>query len=188
MLPLQVPVFMRRHLCQAQHGVLARQAVIMSLLAAVLAARGPALLARGELLEAGCLDRVELLVLPSVGDDLVRVGADEVALQAVEMGRLVLGRAWKKFRLVFVQECVCVGGGGCSYLACSCRRTPAGRRTRWRGIVGNPRPLGCRGVRAGQCAGRSASCRRTSSRNPASGNGSAFGARGIRSAGTGSPR
>lgn len=89
-----MPVLVGGHLCQSENGVLTGQAVVVRLLAAVLAARGPAVLARGELLETGRLDRVELLVLPPVRHHLVRVGADELALQAVEVGRLVLSRAW----------------------------------------------------------------------------------------------
>ena len=43
-------------------------------------------LVAGVLLESGCHDGVELLVLAPVPDDLVGVGAVVVALEAVEMG------------------------------------------------------------------------------------------------------
>lgn len=64
----------------------------MGLLPAVLAVGGSAVLGRGKLLEAGCLDRVELLVLPAMSHHFVRVRADKFTLQAVEMRRLVLRR------------------------------------------------------------------------------------------------
>lgn len=87
---LHVPVLVGAHLRKPQHRVLALQTVVVRLLAAVLAVLHPAVLAGRELLEPGRLDRVELLVLPPVRHHLVGVGAHEVALETVEVGRLVL--------------------------------------------------------------------------------------------------
>lgn len=81
------------HLGQAQHSILAGQAVVMGLLAAVLAIRCPAMLTRREFFEARRLYGIQLLMLPPVGDDFVRVRADEVALEAVEVRSFVLRRA-----------------------------------------------------------------------------------------------
>ncbi|KAJ3653144.1 hypothetical protein Zmor_019053 [Zophobas morio] len=98
---LHVAVLVRGHLGQTQHGVLAGQTVVVGLLAAVLTIRDPAVLAGGELLEAGGLDRVQLLVLPAVRHHLVGVGADEVALEAVEVGGLVLGGTCKRHTFLY---------------------------------------------------------------------------------------
>jgi len=76
-----VPVLVRGHLGQAEHGVLAAQAVVVRLLARVHApARLAARLRRRELLEARGHDRVQLLVLASVRHHLVGVRAHELAL------------------------------------------------------------------------------------------------------------
>lgn len=83
---------MRRHLRQAQHRVLTLQAMIVRLFAGVLALHGSARLAGSELLETGCRNAVQLGVLPSMGDHLVRVRADEVAFQTVKVRRFVLHR------------------------------------------------------------------------------------------------
>lgn len=78
------------HLAEAQHRVLALEAVVVRLLLVVVAALDAARLRRRELLEAGGVDGVALLVLPPVRHDLVGVRAHEVALEAVEVRRLVL--------------------------------------------------------------------------------------------------
>jgi len=86
-----VPVLVGRHLGQAEHGVLAAQAVVVRLLARVHATAGlAARLRRGELLEPGGHDRVEFLVLAPVRHHFVGVGAHELALETVEVRRLVL--------------------------------------------------------------------------------------------------
>lgn len=69
---------------------MAAQAVVVRLLLVVGAGIDVAVLRRGELLEAGGHDRVQFLVLPPVGNHLVGVGAHELALEAVEVRRLVL--------------------------------------------------------------------------------------------------
>ena len=73
------------HLGQAQDSVLTLAAVVVGLLAVVAATADQAELGRGVLLESGGVDRVQLLVLASVGHDLVRVGAVVVALQAMKV-------------------------------------------------------------------------------------------------------
>jgi len=86
-----VPVLVGRHLGQSQDGVLAAQAVVVRLLARVHATAGlAARLRRSELLEARGHDGVELLVLAPVSHHLVGVRAHELALQTVEVRRLVL--------------------------------------------------------------------------------------------------
>ena len=80
------------HLGQAQHSVLALPAVVVGLLPGVTAAVDGAVLGRGELLEACSQDAVQLLMLSTVGDHFVGVGAVIVALQTVEMtGTLLIG-------------------------------------------------------------------------------------------------
>ena len=80
------------HLRQAQHSVLALPAVVVGLLPGVTAAVDGAVLGRGELLEAGSQDAVQLLMLSAVSDNFVGVGAVIVALQTVEMtGTLLIG-------------------------------------------------------------------------------------------------
>lgn len=69
---------------------MAAQAVVVRLLLVVGAAVDVAVLRRGELLKAGGHDRVQFLVLPPVGDHLVRVGAHKLALEAMEVRRLIL--------------------------------------------------------------------------------------------------
>jgi len=86
-----VTVLVGRHLGQAEHGVLAAQAVVVCLLAGVHATTGLATrLRRSELLEARGHDGVELLVLAPVSHHFVGVGAHELALETVEVRRLVL--------------------------------------------------------------------------------------------------
>lgn len=46
--------------------------------------------ARLELLEASCLNGVELLMLPAMSDHFVGVGTNKLALETVEMGGFVL--------------------------------------------------------------------------------------------------
>lgn len=75
---------------------MARQTVVVRLFAAVLAARRSAVLAGCEFLKARRLDRIELLMLATMRDNFVRVGADKVALQTVEMGRFILGCTCKE--------------------------------------------------------------------------------------------
>jgi len=86
-----VPVLVGRHLGQAEHGVLAAQAVVVRLLAGVHASTGlAACLRRGELLEASGHDGVKLLMLAPVSHHFVGVGAHELALETVEVRCLVL--------------------------------------------------------------------------------------------------
>lgn len=66
------------------------ETVVVRLLARVRARLRVTGLRRGELLEAGRHDGVELLVLPPVRHHLVGVRAHELALEAVEVGGLVL--------------------------------------------------------------------------------------------------
>lgn len=86
-------VLVRRHLRQAQDRVLTLQAMIMRLFAGVLTLHGPAWLAGGKLLETRSRDAVQLGVLPSMSDHLVRVRANKLAFQAVKVRRFVLHRA-----------------------------------------------------------------------------------------------
>lgn len=65
----------------------------MRLFAGMLALHPAARLTRCELLKARRRDAVQFRVLPPVRDHLVRVRADEVALQAMKMRRFVLHRA-----------------------------------------------------------------------------------------------
>lgn len=83
-------VLVSGHLSQTQDGVEALEAVVMSLLVGVGAAIHSAVLGWGELLETGLHDRVRLLMLTPVSHDFVRVRAHKVALEAMEVGRLVL--------------------------------------------------------------------------------------------------
>jgi len=86
-----VTVLVGRHLGQAEHGVLAAQAVVVCLLAGVHATTGlTARLRRGELLEASGHDGVKLLMLAPVSHYFVGVGAHELALETVEVRCLVL--------------------------------------------------------------------------------------------------
>lgn len=64
----------------------------MSLLARVLALHGPTGLTGSELLETSRRDAVQLGVLPTMSDHLVRVRANKIALQTVKVRRLVLHR------------------------------------------------------------------------------------------------
>lgn len=102
---LHVAVLVRRHLTEPQHRVLALDAVVVGLLPVVAAALQLAALAGRELLEAGLRDRVELCMLPPVSHHLVGVRAHELALEAVEVRRLVLalvceGEAWCQLVLI----------------------------------------------------------------------------------------
>lgn len=67
--------------------------MIVSLFAGMLALYTTAGLTRRELLKTCRRDTVQFRVLPPVGDHFVRVRANEVALEAMEVGRLVLHRA-----------------------------------------------------------------------------------------------
>ena len=80
-----MPVFVPLHLGETQHCILTLGAVIMSLLAIVGTASHRTKLSGSVLFKAGCHDRVQLLVLSTVGHHFVGVGAVVVALQAVEM-------------------------------------------------------------------------------------------------------
>ena len=64
--------------------------MVVGLFLVVVAALNPTRLGRCELLETRSVDRVTLLVLPAMRHHLVGVGAHEVALEAMEMRRLVL--------------------------------------------------------------------------------------------------
>lgn len=75
-----VSIFVRGHLCKTENRILARQTVIVRLLAAVLATRRSAVLAGGKFLETRRLDRVQLLMLATVRNNFVRVGTNKVAL------------------------------------------------------------------------------------------------------------
>lgn len=86
---VHVAVLVRRHLRQAQHRVLALEAVVVRLLRVVVAALDAAVLRRRVLLEAGRIDAVQLGVLPPVRHHLVGVRAHELALEAVEVRSLV---------------------------------------------------------------------------------------------------
>lgn len=90
---VHVAILVSGHLGQAEDGVLALQAMIVSLFAGMLALYTTARLARRELLKARRRDTVQFRVLPPVGDHLVRVCANEIALETMEVGRLVLHRA-----------------------------------------------------------------------------------------------
>ena len=80
------------HLGQPQHCVLTLPAVVVGLLPGVAAPVDSAVLGGGELLKACSQDAVQLLMLPSVSDNFVGVGAVIVALQTVEMtGTLLIG-------------------------------------------------------------------------------------------------
>lgn len=88
-------VFVCRHLCKPQNGIVALQAVVMRLLSAVLAVDHLALLTRRELFESRRLNRVELLVLSSVSYHFIRIGANEVAFEAMKVRCFVLSRTCK---------------------------------------------------------------------------------------------
>jgi len=91
---LEVAVLVGGHLGQSEDGVAALEAVVVRLLVGVRALVDAARLRRRELFEAGRQDRVGLLVLAPVGHHFVRVGAHKVALEAVEVRRLVLHRPY----------------------------------------------------------------------------------------------
>lgn len=94
-----MPVLVRRHLGQPEHGVLTAQTVIVRLFARVHAtARLSASLCGRELLEARGHDRVQLLVLPPVRHHFVGVRAHELALETVEVRRLVLAGTCAQMR------------------------------------------------------------------------------------------
>jgi len=83
-----------RHLRQTEHGVLTAQTVVVGLFARVHAtARLAARLGGRELLEARGHDRVQFLMLAPVRHHLVGVRAHELALETVEVRRLVLAGA-----------------------------------------------------------------------------------------------
>lgn len=84
-----MPILVGGHLRESQNGVLALETVVMGLPLVMVAILHVAVLRRGVLLEAGGVDAVHFGVLASVGHHFVSVRADEVALQAVEMGGLV---------------------------------------------------------------------------------------------------
>ena len=81
---------MRGHLRQTQHSVLTLKTVVVSLFARMLALDTPAWLTGRELLETCGGYAVQFRVLPPMSDHLVRIRADEVALQTVKVGRFVL--------------------------------------------------------------------------------------------------
>ena len=85
-----MPEFMRRHLTQAQHRVVALEAMVVRLFLVVVAGSYGAWLRGCELLETSGVDRVSLLVLATMGDHFVGIRAHKVALHAVEVGRFVL--------------------------------------------------------------------------------------------------
>jgi len=89
-LGVHVSVLVRRHLRQTQHGILALQTMIMRLLARVLTLHSTARLTGGKFLETRRRDTVQFGVLPPMSNHLIRVCADEVALQTMKMRRLVL--------------------------------------------------------------------------------------------------
>ncbi len=70
---------------EAEDCVLTLCAVVVCLLAVVAAAVDEADLRGRVLLESGRVDRVKLLVLPTMGDNLVGVGAIVVAFQTVKV-------------------------------------------------------------------------------------------------------
>lgn len=81
------------HLRKAQNGKRALKTVVMGLLAVVIAVLDATVLGGRVFLEARRVDAVHLLVLPSVGDHLVGVRANEGALEAMKVGALVALRA-----------------------------------------------------------------------------------------------
>lgn len=108
---------MGRHLGQSQDGVLAAQAVVVRLLARVHATAWlTAGLRRRELLEARGHDGVELLVLASVSHHLVGVRAHELALETVEVRRLVLAGTCERLLTCVtgkvVEKTIKLWGGG----------------------------------------------------------------------------
>ena len=90
-----MPVLVSLHLAKAKHSMLTLFAVVVRLLRVVRAARRRTQLSRGELLKARGHDGVELLVLPSVGNNFVGVRAEIVALQTMEMTRALGLFAWQ---------------------------------------------------------------------------------------------
>lgn len=97
-LGIHVSVLVRWHLRQTQHCILALQTMIMRLLARMLTLHSSARLTGCKFLETRCRDTIQLGVLPPMSDHLIRVCADEVALQTVKMRRLVLH--WPEGRCV----------------------------------------------------------------------------------------
>lgn len=87
---VHVSILVRGHLCQTEHSVLTLKTVVVSLFARMLALDTPARLAGRELLETSGCYAVQFRVLSSMSDHLVRIRADEVAFQTVEVGRFVL--------------------------------------------------------------------------------------------------
>ena len=90
-----MPELVRGHLTEAQHGVVALEAVVVRLLLVVVAGGDVAGLRGRELLEARRVDGVPLLVLAAVRHHLVGVRAVVVALQTVEVTRALLVGAWE---------------------------------------------------------------------------------------------
>lgn len=84
-------IFVSRHLTQTEYSVLTTEAVIVSLLTGmytrVWLAAG---LRRRVLLESGRVNRIQFVVLSTMGHHFVGVRADELTLQTVKMRRFVL--------------------------------------------------------------------------------------------------
>lgn len=78
-------VLVSAHLTKAQYRVLTAKTMVVGLLSRMGATVRRADLTRSEFLESGRVDRIELLMLSPVRDHFVRVRADEVAFDAVEM-------------------------------------------------------------------------------------------------------
>ena len=88
---IDMPILVSLHLGQAEDGVLTLCAVVVGLLPVMAAPVDQAKLGRSVLLKSGRVDRVQLLVLATVGHHLVGVGAVVVALEAVKMAARFLG-------------------------------------------------------------------------------------------------
>ena len=86
-----VSILVSRHLRESENRKPAYHAVVMRLPPVVLTPGDATLLRRRRLREPRRRDGVQLLMLPPVRHHLVRVRADEIALDAVEVRRLVRG-------------------------------------------------------------------------------------------------
>lgn len=88
---------MCRHLAEAKDWVLALKAVIMCLFLVVIAPLDSTRLRGCKFFKSSSIDRVSLLVLPTMCYNLVGVRADKFTLQAVEVwGFVLLLPCWRK--------------------------------------------------------------------------------------------
>ena len=153
---LQMAILVSGHLSESQDGIGALEAVVVRLFVRVGAAVHPAALRRCELFEAGRQDRVGLLMLAPVGHHFVRVGADELAFQTVEVRRFILHRAcwvWIFFHHVHIQTGSSDSSFDCdNYPDWRCRGSRISRTIRWLCTAGNRLPSTCPASRAEPCA------------------------------------